>query len=135
MRQCDNAGVVATSHRGLSLKQPMAGVLQSLALLATRYKVNLSVAPVAGVHNAWADDLSRGTLPKGLDPRKRLSPALLPFPRCCLAREVPSTGPKVRSPRGGRRKLHSSYLWREPSCFFVRNLWTGGDKAPWLCVA
>ena len=52
--------VVAASQRGLSLKQPLAGVMQSLTLLAARYKVNLRIAHVAGVRNDWADGLSRG---------------------------------------------------------------------------
>ena len=71
---CDNAGVVASNQRGLSLKQPLAGVLQSMALLAAQCKVNLRMAHVAGVPNDWADGLSRGRFPTGLDPAKRVQP-------------------------------------------------------------
>ena len=56
--------------------------------------MNLRIAHVAGVRNDWADGLSRGHLPPGLDESKRLSPdwlGLLNLAQATLA-EVPSTG-------------------------------------------
>ena len=58
-QSCDNAGVVAASHKGLSLKQPLASVLQSLGLYAARHKLQLRISHVAGSRNEWADVLSR----------------------------------------------------------------------------
>ena len=58
-QSCDNAGVVAASHKGISLKQPLASVLQSLALYAARHKLQLRISHVAGSRNEWADVLSR----------------------------------------------------------------------------
>ena len=76
-QSCDNAGVVAASHKGLSLKQPLASVLQSLGLYAARHKLQLRISHVAGSRNEWADVLSRGRALdadffKSLDPDKQL---------------------------------------------------------------
>ena len=53
---CDNAGV----QKGLSLRQPLAGVLQSTALYAAEHRLQLKITRVAGERNVWADALSRG---------------------------------------------------------------------------
>ena len=76
-QSCDNAGVVAASHKGISLKQPLASVLQSLALYAARHKLQLRISHVAGSRNEWADVLSRrraldADFFKSLDPGKQL---------------------------------------------------------------
>ena len=71
---CDNMGVVASSHKGLSLKQPLAGVLQSIALFAAKHHLNLCLSHVAGERNEWADCLSRAFPVHGLDQSKRLQP-------------------------------------------------------------
>ena len=57
---CDNAGVVCVSQKGLSLRQPLAGVLQSTALYAAEHRLQLKITRVAGERNVWADALSRG---------------------------------------------------------------------------
>ena len=57
---CDNFGVVCATSKGLSLKQPLASVLQAAALLCLQHQVTLRVSHVAGVRNEWADALSRG---------------------------------------------------------------------------
>ena len=45
---CDNAGVVCVSQKGLSLRQPLAGVLQSTALYAAEHRLQLKITHVAG---------------------------------------------------------------------------------------
>ena len=93
---CGNAGVVGASHKGLSLKQPLASVLQSMAVFACRRKINLRIAHVAGARNHWADALSRGPAldPEffaALDPAKRLVPdweALLTLGRRTVSKKT-----------------------------------------------
>eukprot|EP00435_Cladocopium_sp_Y103_P069545 s709_g33.t1 len=71
---CDNMGVVASSHKGLSLKQPLARVLQSIALFASEHHLTPHLRHVAGERNVWADRLSRGLQLPGLDAGKQLRP-------------------------------------------------------------
>ena len=52
--------MVCATSKGLSLKQPLASVLQAAALLCLQHQVTLRVSHVAGVRNEWADALSRG---------------------------------------------------------------------------
>ena len=77
-QQCDNAGVVAVSQKGLTMKQPLASVLQAMAVCAAQRGIMLRISHVAGTRNDWADWLSRGTgaaeFWKTLDPRKRINP-------------------------------------------------------------
>ena len=61
MRQrCDNMGVVGAAAKQLSLKRPLAAVLQSCALFCSRNRLTLRLSHVAGERNEWADMLSRG---------------------------------------------------------------------------
>ena len=61
MRQrCDNMGVVGAAAKQLSLKQPLAAVLQSCALFCSRNRLTLRLSHVAGERSEWADMLSRG---------------------------------------------------------------------------
>ena len=61
MRQlCDNAAVAASTQKMLSLKAPLAFVLQAISYHAVAHGVQLTSAHCAGERNGWADDLSRG---------------------------------------------------------------------------
>ena len=76
---CDNAGVVCVSQKGLSLRQPLAGVLQFTALYAAEHRLQLKITHVAGERNVWADALSRGPSVnpefwRDLDISKKLQP-------------------------------------------------------------
>ena len=78
-QQCDNMGVVCSTAKHLSMKQPLASVLQSTALFCLKEQVNLKISHVAGVRNEWADILSRGAMRDPsfwaqLSPSKQLSP-------------------------------------------------------------
>ena len=59
-QSCDNLGLVCSTAKGLSLKQPLASVLQSTALFALQRRVSLQLRHIAGERNDWADALSRG---------------------------------------------------------------------------
>ena len=87
---CDNGATIWVwwlPRKGLSLKQPLAGVLQSIALFAAKHHLNLCLSHVAGERNEWADCLTRAFPVHGLDQSKRLQPdwlALLKFPASCI---------------------------------------------------
>ena len=77
-QRCDNLGVVGACEKGLSMKQPLASVLQATALFCMKERLNLRVSHLAGVRNEWADTLSRGSVKDPvfwaqLDPAKRRS--------------------------------------------------------------
>ena len=61
-QQCDNMGVVCSTAKHLSMKQPLASVLQSTALFCLKERITLKISHVAGVRNEWADILSRGAM-------------------------------------------------------------------------
>ena len=91
MRQeCDNMGVVGASAKGMSLKEPLASVLQSAGLFCAEHGLDLRITHVAGVRNKWADALSRGYAVDAefwdmLDERRRVRPdwrRLLELGRC-----------------------------------------------------
>ena len=76
---CDNAGVVCVLHKGLSLRQPLAAVLQSTALYAAEHHLQLKITHVAGQRNIWADALPRALSVntefwRDLDISKKLEP-------------------------------------------------------------
>ena len=77
-QSCDNAGVVSASNKGMSMQQPLAGVLQAIALFAARHQLLLRMTHVAGTRNEWADTLSRGLVSNPLwdmlDPSKQMHP-------------------------------------------------------------
>jgi hypothetical protein len=58
---CDNQGVVGASAKALSNKPPLSHVLQATSHHAVHSHVALQVQHVAGIRNAWADSLSRGS--------------------------------------------------------------------------
>ena len=62
---CDNQGTTAASAKMLSLKQPMDFVLQALGYFCCRFGVALHMTDIAGERNIWADELSRGAVPRG----------------------------------------------------------------------
>ena len=85
---CDNAGVVCATQKGLSMAQPLASVLQSMALYAGQHKINLRLSHVAGQRNGWADALSRGrekdrAFFAELDPQKQWQPDWESLLRLC----------------------------------------------------
>ena len=59
---CDNAGVAAATRKQLSLKLPLAYILQAISYHALAHGVQLTAAHCAGVRNDWADNLSRNKL-------------------------------------------------------------------------
>ena len=59
-QRCDNMGVVGASDKALSLKRPLADVLQSTTIFCARHHVQLHISHIAGERNDWADWLSRG---------------------------------------------------------------------------
>ena len=77
-QQCDNAGVVAVSQKGLTMRQPLASVLQAMAVYAAQRGIMLKISHVAGIRNEWADWLSRKSGREefwtALDPMKRIHP-------------------------------------------------------------
>ena len=76
---CDNMGVVGACAKGMSLKEPLATVLQSAGLFCAEQGLDLRLSHVAGIRNAWADSLSRGfsadpSFWRQLDRRRRVLP-------------------------------------------------------------
>ena len=72
MRQlCDNAAVAASTQKMLSLKAPLAFVLQAISYHAVAHGVQLTSAHCAGERNGWADDLSREKV-SGFNPLLRV---------------------------------------------------------------
>ena len=59
-QQCDNAGVVFSTKKSLSQKQPLCWILQALGFWSCKLGLVLKVSHIAGVRNDWADWLSRG---------------------------------------------------------------------------
>ena len=59
-QQSDNLGVVCLSAKGLSMKEPLASILQATAVFCTQEHLNLRISHLAGSRNCWADALSRG---------------------------------------------------------------------------
>ena len=59
-QQCDNAGVVFSTKKGLSQKKPLCWILQALGFWSCKHGLVLKVSHVAGVRNDWAEWLSRG---------------------------------------------------------------------------
>ena len=57
---CDNFGVVASSAKASSMKQPLCYVLQALSYFAVKHHVQLQISHLSGERNIWADALSRG---------------------------------------------------------------------------
>jgi len=81
MRQrCDNMGVVGAAAKQLSLKRPLAAVLESCALFCSRNRLTLRLSHVAGERNEWADMLSRGA-DRFNDFWQKLSPQQRCFPK------------------------------------------------------
>ena len=79
MRQlCDNAAVAASTQKMLSLKAPLAFVLQAISYHAVAHGVQLTSAHCAGERNGWADDLSRGKV-SGFNPLLRVELILWRF--------------------------------------------------------
>ena len=77
---CDNLGVVGASAKQLSLKRPLAAVLQSCALFCSSKRLTLRSSHVAGERNEWADMLSRGA-DRFNDFWQKLSPQQRCFPK------------------------------------------------------
>jgi hypothetical protein len=98
-QQCDNQGVVFSSSRHLSMKSPLAEVLQCAGYWSSKWGCSMSVSHVAGSRNDWADVLSRGPsmnpeLWKKLNPNLRFQPnihslVLEPFKKHSI-RDAPS---------------------------------------------
>ena len=59
-QQSDNLGVVCSSAKGLSMKEPLASILQATAVFCMQEHLNLRISHLAGCRNCWADALSRG---------------------------------------------------------------------------
>ena len=59
-QQSDNLGVVCSSAKGLSMKEPLASILQATAVFCMQEHLNLRLSHLAGARNGWADALSRG---------------------------------------------------------------------------
>ena len=59
-QRCDNMGVVGANDKALSMKRPLADVLQSTTIFRARHRVQLHISHIAGERNDWADWLSRG---------------------------------------------------------------------------
>ena len=68
---CDNAAVAASTQKMLSLKAPLAFVLQAISYHAVAHGVQLTSAHCAGERNGWAGDLSRGKV-SGFNPLLRV---------------------------------------------------------------
>ena len=68
---CDNAGVASATRKQLSLKLPLAYMLQAISYYALAHGVQLTATHCAGVRNGWADDLSRNKL-DGFNPKLRV---------------------------------------------------------------
>ena len=59
-QRCDNMGVVGANDKALSMKRPLADVLQSTTIFCAQHRVQLHISHIAGERNDWADWLSRG---------------------------------------------------------------------------
>ena len=69
---CDNMGVVCSTAKQLSLKEPLCFVLQAVGFHSCRLGLVLSTSHVSGERSQWADSLSRGTL-ESFNPERRSS--------------------------------------------------------------
>ncbi|CAJ1333457.1 unnamed protein product [Effrenium voratum] len=69
---CDNMGVVCSTAKQLSLKEPLCFVLQAVGFHSCRLGLALSTSHVSGERSQWADSLSRGTL-ESFNPERRSS--------------------------------------------------------------
>ena len=59
-QRCDNMGFVCAAAKGMSLRQPLCGVLQSVSMFCLLRHFHLKVSHIPGEKNVWADALSRG---------------------------------------------------------------------------
>ena len=92
-QRCDNMGVVGANDKALSMKRPLADVLQSTTMFCARHRVQLHISHIAGERNDWADWLSRGRSknPKWwsrLSAEKRFEPNWLEL--LCLCQQLGS---------------------------------------------
>ena len=78
---CDNATVVACLTSGSSHCPHVMHLMRNLSLIAASQNFNFSAQPIAGVHNAIADSLSRFQMEEFFHLAPHANPQPTPFPQ------------------------------------------------------